>query len=69
MNNPKKNTRNNSLTIRFTDEELAFLEWYSDRVDCDRANAPRMIISAYTTDHPELLALFKEASEKQDKPA
>ena len=59
MNDPKKNTRNNSLTIRFTDEELAFLEWYSDRVDCDRANAPRQIVAAFLTDHSELAATFQ----------
>ncbi len=59
MSDPtKKQKRSNAMTIRFTDEEFGFLIWYSDRIDCDRANAPRHILASFITDHSELYSAY-----------
>ena len=57
-NNSRSNLRRNAFTVRFTDEETSFLDWYSKTVDCDKSNAPRMIMNAFLTEHPELHRRF-----------
>ncbi|MFL0735223.1 MAG: hypothetical protein AB8A37_09440 [Prochlorococcus sp.] len=59
MNKKQKDLRQNQLTIRLTDRENAFIDWYAERINCDRANTPRQIVAAFITDHSELAATFK----------
>ncbi len=58
-----KSPQRNPITIRFTNDEVKLIEWYSDRVACDRANGPRQIIAAYFTAFPELYQTFLEETQ------
>ena len=58
-------TRNNQMTVRFSQVEADFLAWYAKHIYVENANAPRHVLGTFMTDHPELVALFFEAKKKE----
>jgi len=64
-NKESRNPQRNAITVRFTNDELRLVDWYADRVGCDRSNSPRQIIAAFFTANPELYRMFQE--ETSDK--
>lgn len=58
-------TRNNQMTVRFSQVEAEFLTWYAKHIYVENANAPRHVLGTFMTDHPELVALFYEAKKKE----
>jgi hypothetical protein len=59
-NKETKNPQRNPVTVRFTNDELKLIDWYADRVGCDRSNSPRQIIAAFFTANAELYRVFQE---------
>ena len=51
------------ITSRYTAEEIKQLDWLADRWGCDRANAPRHLLSAYLTAFPDLKDAYNSSSE------
>ncbi len=51
------------ITTRYTTEEINQLDWFAERWGCDRANAPRQVMAAYLTAHPDLFDQFKSVKE------
>jgi len=62
----KRGNRPHGITIRFTTEEYAFIEWFAKRMDTDKSNVPRMLISLYQTEHAELMREYRSDKERQD---
>ena len=58
-------TRNNQMTVRFSQVEAEFLAWYAKHIYVENANAPRHVLGTFMTDHPDLVALFYEAKKKE----
>lgn len=58
-------TRNNQMTVRFSQVEAEFLAWYAKHIYVENANAPRHVLGTFMTDHPELVSLFFEAKKKE----
>ena len=58
-------TRNNQMTVRFSQVEAEFLAWYAKHIYVENANAPRHVLGTFMTDHPELVTLFYEAKKKE----
>lgn len=59
-NKESKTPQRNAVTVRFTNDELKLVDWYADRVGCDRSNSPRQIIAAFFTGNPELYQIYLE---------
>lgn len=55
-----KTPQRNAVTVRFTNDELRLIDWYAERVGCDRSNSPRQILAAFFTANPELFQTFQE---------
>ncbi len=60
MSKETKPPQRNSVTVRFTNDELKLIDWYAGRVGCDRSNSPRQIIAAFFTANSELYQLFQK---------
>lgn len=58
-------TRNNQMTVRFSQVEAEFLAWYAKHIYVENANAPRHVLGTFMTDHPELVSLFFDAKKKE----
>ena len=54
MSKEQKTEGRSGITTRYTAEEIKQLDWLSARWGCDRANTPRMLLSAYLTSFPDL---------------
>ena len=54
MAKEQKNESRLGITSRYTTEEVQQLDWLANRWGCDRANAPRHLLSAYLTAFPDL---------------
>lgn len=57
-NNASSNKRSNQVTVRFTDFEVSFLNWYSKHIDVDRANSVRHVLAGFLADHSDLAERF-----------
>lgn len=57
----QKRERRLAVTSRYTSQEIEQLDWFAERVGCDRANAPRMFMAAYLTTCPDLMEDFYQS--------
>ena len=51
------------VTTRYTQEELNKLDWLAERLGCDRANAPRHLMSGYLVAHADLAEQYDRSKE------
>ena len=51
------------VTTRYTQEELNKLDWLAERLGCDRANAPRHLMSGYLVAHADLPEQYDRSKE------
>lgn len=65
MAQEKKNEGRTGITTRYTSEEVSQLDWLAERWGCDRANAPRQVMSAYLTAHPDLYDQYKSSQQNE----
>ena len=62
MSKEQKNESRLGITSRYTAEEIQQLDWLAERWGCDRANAPRHLLSAYLTAFPDLKDSYNKES-------
>ncbi len=53
------------VTTRYTQEELNKLDWLAERLGCDRANAPRHLMSGYLVAHADLAEQYDRSKEAE----